>query len=48
MRKKNKKDEQTLEKLNSAHRRWQAKYQLVQTIYIKQIIKKLLCPSVFR
>jgi len=37
MRKKSKKDEQTLGELNSAHRRSQAKCQLVQTSYIKRI-----------
>ena len=37
MRKKSKEDEQTLEELNSAHRRSQAKCQLKQTSYIKQI-----------
>ena len=37
MRKKSKEDEQTLEELNSAHRRSQAKCQLVQTSYIKRI-----------
>ena len=36
MRKKGKEDEQTLEKLNSAHRRSQAKCQLIQTSYIKR------------
>ena len=35
--KKSKEDEQTLEELNSAHRRSQAKCQLVQTSYIKRI-----------
>ena len=33
--KKSKEDEQTLEELNLAHRRSQAKCQLVQTSYIK-------------
>jgi len=37
MRKKSKEDEQTLAELSSAHRRSQAKCQLVQTNYIKQI-----------
>ena len=37
MRKKSKEDEQALEELNSAHRRSQAKCQLLQTSYIKQI-----------
>ena len=37
MRKKSKEDEQTLEELNSAHRCSQAKCQLAQTSYIKQI-----------
>ena len=37
MRKKNKEDKQTLEELNSAYRRSQAKCQLKQTSYIKQI-----------
>ena len=37
MRKKSKEDEQTLEELNSAHRRSQAKCQLKQTSYIKRI-----------
>ena len=35
--KKGKDDEQTLPELSSAHRRSQAKCQLVQTIYIKRI-----------
>ena len=35
MRKKSKEDEQTLEELNSAHRRLQAKCQLVQTMLHK-------------
>ena len=42
MRKKGKEDEQTLEQLNSAHRRSQAKCQLVQTSHIKRI-KLFLC-----
>ena len=37
MRKKSKEDEQTFAELNSAHRRSQAKCQLVQTSYIKRI-----------
>ena len=37
MRKKSKKDEKTLEELNSVDRRSQAKYQLVQTSYIKRV-----------
>ena len=37
MEKKSKEDEQTSEELNSAHRRSQAKRQLVQTSYIKRI-----------
>ena len=37
MRKKSKEDEQTLAELNSAPRRSQARCQLVQTSYIKQI-----------
>jgi len=37
MRKGSKEDEQTLAELNSAHRRSQAKCQLIQTSYIKQI-----------
>ena len=36
MRKKRKEDEQTLEESNSAHRRLQAKCQLIQTSYIKR------------
>ena len=36
MRKKGKEDEQTVAELSSAHRRSQAKCQLVQTSYIKQ------------
>jgi len=38
MRKKSKEDEQTMAELSSAHRRSQAKCQLVQTSYIKRII----------
>ena len=37
MRKKIKEVEQTLEELNLAHRRSQAKCQLIQTNYIKRI-----------
>ena len=37
MRKKSKEDEQTLEELNSAHRRSQAKRQSIKTSYIKRI-----------
>ena len=44
MRKKRKEDEQTLEELNSVHRRSQAKCQLIQTIYIKQIKLFLFLP----
>ena len=44
MRKKSKEDEQTLEELNSAHRRSQAKCRLKQTSHIKRI--KLLFFSV--
>ena len=36
-KKKSKEDEQTLEELNSAYRRSQAKCQLKQTSYIKRI-----------
>ena len=43
MRKKSKDNEQTLEELNLAHRRSQAKCHLVQTSYIKRI--KLLLSS---
>ena len=35
---KSKEDEQTLEELNSAHHRLQAKCQIVQTSYIKRIV----------
>ena len=42
MRKNSKEDEQTLKELNSAHCRAQAKCQLVQTNYMKQI-KFFLC-----
>ena len=44
MSKKSKEDEQTLEELNSAHRRLQAKCQLIQTSYIKQIKLFLFSP----
>ena len=44
MRKKSKEDEQTLEELNFAHRRSQAKCQLLQTSFIKQIKLFLLLP----
>ena len=44
MRKKSKEDEQTLEELNSAHRRSQAKCQLVQTSHIKRIKLFLFSP----
>ena len=37
MRKKGKENEQTLAELSSAHRRSQAKCQLLQTSYIKRI-----------
>jgi len=37
MRKNSKEDEQTLAELSSAHRRSQAKCQLVQTSYIKEL-----------
>ena len=42
MRKKRKEDEQTLEELNSARRRLQARCQLVQTSYTKRILIKRL------
>ena len=42
--KKSKEDEQTLEEFNSAHRRLQAKCQLVQTSYIKRIKLFLFLP----
>ena len=47
MRKKSKEDEQTLEELNSAHRRSPAKCQLVQTnefkiVLVCQIINQIL------
>ena len=41
---KSKEDEQTLEELNSAHRRSQAKCRLKQTSYIKQIKLLLFSP----
>ena len=44
MRKKSKEDEQTLEELNSFHRRYQAKCQLLQTSYIKRIKLLLFLP----
>ena len=44
MRKKCKEDEQTFEELNSAHRRSQAKCELVQTNYIRQIKLFLFLP----
>ena len=44
MRKKSKDNEQTLEELNLAHRRSQAKCQLVQTSYIKRIKRFLFSP----
>ena len=44
MRKKSKEDEQTLEELNLAHRRLQAKCKLVQTSYIKRIKMFLFLP----
>ena len=42
--KKSKQNEQTLEELNSAHRRSQAKCQLVQTSYIKGIKSLMFLP----
>ena len=42
--KKSKEDEQTLEELNSAHRRSQAKCHLIQTRYIKRIKLFLFSP----
>ena len=42
-RKKSKDDKQTLEELNLAHRRSQAKFQLLQTSYIKRIKLFLFC-----
>ena len=44
MRKRSKEDEKTLEELNSAHRRFQARCQLVQTSYIKRIKLFLFLP----
>ena len=44
MRKKSKEDKQTSEELSSAHRRSQAKFQLVQTSYIKRIKLFLFLP----
>ena len=44
MRKRSKEDKQTLEELNSAHRRSQAKCKLVQTSYIKRIKLFLILP----
>ena len=41
---KSKEDEQTLEELNSAHRRSQAKCQLLQTSYIERIKVFLFLP----
>ena len=43
MRTKSKKDEQTLQELNLAHRHSQAKCQLVQTSYIKRMKFFLFC-----
>ena len=37
MRKKSEEDEQTLEESNSAHRRSQPKWQLVQTSYLRRV-----------
>ena len=47
MRKKSKEDEQTLEELNLAHRRSQAKCQIAQTSYIKRIKWFLLIVRIF-
>ena len=47
-KKKSKEDEQTLEELNSAHHRSQAKCQLVQTSYIKRIKLFLFLPELSR
>ena len=44
MRKKSNENEQTLEELNSNHRRSQAKCQLIQTSYIKRIKLFLFSP----
>ena len=42
--KKSKEDEKTSEELNSAHRRLQAKCQLIQTSYLKRIKLLLFLP----
>ena len=47
MRKKRKEDEQTLEELNSAHRRSQAKFQLIQTSYITAVISHTRPQTIF-
>ena len=44
MRKKSKEDEQSLEELNSAYRRSQAKCKFVQTSYIKRLKLFLFLP----
>ena len=44
MRKKSKEDEQTLEELNSAHRRSKPKWQLVQTSYLERVKFFLFLP----
>ena len=44
MRKKSKEYEETYEELNLAYRRSQAKCQLIQTSYIKQILMVLFSP----
>ena len=44
MKKRSKEDDQTSEELNSAHRRSQAKCQLLQTSYIKRIKLFLFSP----
>ena len=44
MRKKGKEDEETVEELNLAHHHLQAKFQLLQTSYIKQIHLFLFLP----
>ena len=44
MRKKSEEDEQTLEGSNSAHRRSQPKWQLVQTSYLKRVKLLLFLP----
>ena len=46
MRKKSKEDEQTLQEFNLAHRRSQAKCQLIQTSYIKRIKLFLFSPFI--